>query len=72
MPSRLQAEASFQEHQLQKMNNYILSQIGSADETPVYFDMPSNHTVQYISTKYMLNGTLGNVKMYPSFCAVLS
>jgi len=45
------------------MNNYILSQIGNADETPVYFDMPSNYSVHYISTKYMLNETLGNVKM---------
>jgi hypothetical protein len=54
---------SFQLHQLQKMNNYILSQIGSAYETSVYFDMPSYYTVHYISTKYMLNETLGNVKM---------
>jgi len=45
------------------MNNYILSQIGGADETPVYFDMPPNYTVDYISTTYTLNETLGNVKM---------
>jgi hypothetical protein len=45
------------------VNNYILRQIGSADETPFYFDMPSNYTVDYISTTYMLNETLGNVKM---------
>jgi hypothetical protein len=45
------------------MNNYILSQIGSADKTPAYFDMPSNYTIDCISTKYMLNETMGNVKM---------
>jgi hypothetical protein len=36
------------------MNNYILSQKGCADETPVYLDIPSNYTVDYISTRYML------------------
>jgi hypothetical protein len=45
------------------MNNYILSQIGSADETAVYFNTPSNYSVDYISTKYMLSETMGNVKM---------
>jgi hypothetical protein len=27
------------------MNNYILSQTGKADETPVYFNMPPNYTI---------------------------
>jgi hypothetical protein len=45
------------------MNNYILSQTGGADETPEYFDMQSNYTVDYIDAKYVLNETLGNEKM---------
>jgi hypothetical protein len=27
------------------MNKYILSQTGNADETPMYFNFPSNYTI---------------------------
>jgi hypothetical protein len=29
---------------LKKENSYLLSQIGNADQTPLYFDMPKNTT----------------------------
>lgn len=31
---------------MRQTNNYLLSQIGNADQTPVYFDMPSNTTIE--------------------------
>jgi hypothetical protein len=46
-----------------KANNYLLSQIGNADETPVYFDMSSNYTVDDKGVKSVLIKTSGNEKM---------
>jgi hypothetical protein len=43
----------FQRHVigLRKKHSYLLSQIGNADETPVYFDMPPNYTVDDTGAK---------------------
>jgi hypothetical protein len=30
---------------LRKNNSYLLSQIGNADQTPLYFNMPTNTTI---------------------------
>jgi hypothetical protein len=46
---------------LQKANNYLLNQIGNTDETPVYFDMPSNYTIDDTGAKSVLIKT--SVKM---------
>jgi hypothetical protein len=56
---------AFQKHVigLQKANNYILSQIGSADKTLGYFDMPSNYTIDDTGAKSALIKTSGNEKM---------
>jgi hypothetical protein len=48
---------------LQNTNNYLLSQIGNAGETPVCFDMPSNYTVYDTDVKSVLIKTSGNEKM---------
>lgn len=44
---------SFQRYVIKhrKKTNYSLSQIGNADETPVYFDMPRNYTVNVKGAK---------------------
>jgi hypothetical protein len=47
---------------LRKVNNYLLSQIGNADEIPVYFDMPSNYTVD-TGAKSAFIKTSGSEKM---------
>jgi hypothetical protein len=56
---------AFQKHVigLRKANNYLLSQTGNADETPVYFDMPSNYTVDDKGVKSILIKTSDNEKM---------
>jgi hypothetical protein len=41
-----------------------LSQIGSADEMPVYFNMPSLHTVEDGGTKSMVIQTWGYKKVH--------
>jgi hypothetical protein len=45
--------AAFQRHVtgLRKMNNNSLSQVENADETLVYFNMPSNYTVDNIGAE---------------------
>jgi hypothetical protein len=48
---------------LQKANNYLLSQIGNADETPVYSDMPSNYTIDDEDVKSVLIKASSNEKM---------
>uniref|UniRef100_A0A8C4T4I5 DDE-1 domain-containing protein n=1 Tax=Erpetoichthys calabaricus TaxID=27687 RepID=A0A8C4T4I5_ERPCA len=47
---------NFQRHiiTLCKKHNYNLGNIGNADQTPVYFDMPSNFTVNKKGAKYSL------------------
>jgi hypothetical protein len=35
---------------LQKMNCYIISQLANPEDTPLYFDMPSNDVVNYVGT----------------------
>jgi len=46
---------------LQKKNNCLLSQIGDANEMPVYSDMPSNYNVE--EAKLVAIKTLGYEKM---------
>ncbi|OWK61459.1 Pogo transposable element with KRAB domain [Lonchura striata] len=48
---------------LHKGHNYLLSQMGNADETTVSFDEPSNNVIEKIGTKYATIKTLGNEKM---------
>lgn len=48
---------------LRKQHNYLLSQVGNADETPVYFDMPSNTTVSDKGAKSVVCRTTGNEKL---------
>lgn len=45
-----------------KENKYILSQIGNADQTPVYFDMPSSTTVDKKGAKSVSVKTSGGEK----------
>lgn len=47
---------------LRKQHSYLMGQIGNADETPVYFDMPSNTTVDDKGAKSVLVRTTGNDK----------
>jgi hypothetical protein len=44
---------AFQKHVigLWKANSYLLSQIGNADKTPMYFDMPPNYTTDDTDAK---------------------
>lgn len=49
--------------ELRKKHNYPLSQIGNADETPVFFDMKSNITVDQKGAKSILMRTTGNEKL---------
>jgi hypothetical protein len=44
------------------MNNYIRSQTGNTDETPVYFGIPSNYAVD-IRAKHVVIKTSGNKMM---------
>jgi hypothetical protein len=48
---------------LRKASYYLLSQIGNTDETSVYFDMPSNYTVDETGIKSVLIKMSGNKKM---------
>lgn len=47
---------------LRKKNEYLMSQIGNADQTPVYFDMPSSVTVDVKGAKSVLVKSTGNEK----------
>jgi len=47
---------------LHKRHNFLLSQIGNADETPVSFDEPSNNTIEETDTKSVIIKTLGMKK----------
>jgi hypothetical protein len=44
-------------------NNCLQNQIGNADQTPVYFDMPSNYTIHYTGAKSVPTKTSGNEMM---------
>lgn len=48
---------------LHKGHDYLLSQMGHANETPVSFDEPSNNVIGKIGTKSVIIKTLGNEKM---------
>lgn len=45
--------------QLRKLNNYPLCQIGNADQTPVYFEMPVDTTVNKVGDKTVKIRTAG-------------
>jgi len=49
--------------ELRKAENYLLAQIGNADETPVYLDMPMNYTVGKTGTRQVLLKTCCYDKM---------
>lgn len=55
---------SFQRHiiKLRKTHSYPLDQIGNADQTPVFFDMPSSVTVAKRGDKSVLVRSTGNEK----------
>jgi hypothetical protein len=56
---------AFQRHVIgrRKNHSYLLSQIGNADETPVYFDMPPSYTVDDNGAKSVAVKTSGHEKM---------
>jgi hypothetical protein len=56
---------AFQRHVigLRKKHNHLLSQIGNADETPVYFDTPPSYTVDDTGAKSVAVKTSGREKM---------
>lgn len=47
---------------LRRTNNYIAGQIGNADQTPMFFDMPSNYTVETKGATQVRILTSGNEK----------
>jgi hypothetical protein len=46
-----------------RKHDYVLGQMGNADETPVFFDMPANTTVDTKGSKSVLNKTTGHGKL---------
>ena len=50
-----------------RMNIYILIQIESTDETPMYYSMQSNYTVS-VKKYSVVNETLGFVKLQLTVC----
>ncbi|KAH7958507.1 hypothetical protein HPB49_002099 [Dermacentor silvarum] len=48
---------------LRKQHNYLLSQIGNADQTPVYFEMPMKTTLEKKGSKSVSVLTGGNTKL---------
>jgi hypothetical protein len=46
------------------MNCYILSQIGNADEMPVYFSVPSTYTVDDVRAQFVMIETSADEKMF--------
>lgn len=55
----------FQRHviALRKSRNFLMGQIGNADQTPVFFDMPSNYTINEKGAKQVRIRTTGGEKM---------
>ncbi|KAL1472669.1 hypothetical protein MTO96_022891 [Rhipicephalus appendiculatus] len=53
---------------LRKQHDYIFSQIGNADETPVYFEMPLDTTIEKMGSSSVSVLTGGNTKLR---CTVL-
>lgn len=55
---------SFQRYviNLRKKYDFLLGQIGNADETPIFFDMPSNHTITKKGDRQVTIRTTGNEK----------
>jgi hypothetical protein len=49
---------------LRRNNNYMLSQIGNEDETPLYFDMPTNMTIEGKGEKSVIIRTTGCEKQH--------
>ena len=45
---------------LRQTYNYPLNQIGNMDETPMFFDLPSNRTVDSCDAKTMIVKTTGH------------
>ena len=45
---------------LRKKHSYPLDQIGNADQTPIYFDMPTSVTVNRKGEKFVLVKLTGN------------
>lgn len=62
---RLWRKLVFQKHviRLRKENNYPLSHIGNADETPVHFCMPSSYTTDVTGVKSAFLKTWGSEKV---------
>jgi hypothetical protein len=48
---------------LHRKHDYLLGQMGNADETPVFFDMPANTTVDTKSSKSLFVKTTGYEKL---------
>jgi hypothetical protein len=57
---------AFQRHVigLRKKHSYLLSQIGNADETPMYFDMPPNYSVDDTGAKSVAVKTSSHENMH--------
>lgn len=47
---------------LRLSHDYLLGQMGNADQTPIFFDMPSNYTVESTGAKQVRIITSGNEK----------
>lgn len=47
---------------LRRRHGYCLGQIGNADQTPIYFDMPLTRTVEAVGAKQVKVRTTGNEK----------
>ncbi|CAC5369508.1 unnamed protein product [Mytilus coruscus] len=47
---------------VRKQNNYLLSQIGNADQTPLTFDLPADTTIDHKGTSTVNIRTTGNEK----------
>jgi hypothetical protein len=48
---------------LRRKHDYLLGQMGNADETPMFFDMPANTTVDTKGSKSVLVKTTGHEKL---------
>ncbi|KFD50705.1 hypothetical protein M513_08361, partial [Trichuris suis] len=65
MPADLEAKArNFRQHlaNITRQHDFILSSIGNMDETPVYFDMPTNKTVESKGAKSVVVKSGGHEK----------
>jgi hypothetical protein len=56
---------AYQRHviNLRRKHDYLLGQMGNAEETPVFFDMPANTTVDTKGSKSVLVKTTGHEKL---------